>query len=60
QLPAPLRGDLGFSWSPVHELAFQATAAASRLAARVIPGGIRRAPVALATRAPGLASLNSD
>jgi uncharacterized protein (DUF2236 family) len=54
QLPAPLRGDLGFSWSPVHELAFQAAAAASRFTARVIPGGVRRAPVALATRAPVL------
>jgi uncharacterized protein (DUF2236 family) len=60
QLPAPLRSDLGFSWSPIHELAFQATAAASRLAARVIPGGIRRAPVALATRAPVRANRHSD
>ena len=57
QLPAHLRRDLGFSWNPARQLAFDVTATASRLAGRVIPGGIRRAPVAIATTAPVLAGL---
>ncbi len=60
QLPAHLRRDLGFDWNPVRELAFEATAAASRLAGRVIPGCIRRAPVVVATTAPVLSSFNSE
>jgi uncharacterized protein (DUF2236 family) len=59
QLPAALRRDLGFDWNPVRELAFEATAAASRLAGRVIPGRIRRAPVTVATTAPVLSSFRS-
>jgi uncharacterized protein (DUF2236 family) len=53
QLPARLRRDLGFGWNPVREMAFEATALASRLAGRLIPGRIRRAPVAVATRGTG-------
>jgi uncharacterized protein (DUF2236 family) len=60
QLPAPLRRDLGFGWNPARQLAFDITATASRLAGRVIPGGIRRAPVAIATTAPIMAGLAPD
>ena len=60
QLPAHLRRDLGFDWNPVRALAFEAVAATSRLAGRIIPGGIRRAPVVVATTAPMLSSLNPD
>ncbi len=57
QLPVPLRRDLGFSWNPARQLAFDVTATASRLAGRVIPGGVRRAPVAVATASPVLSGL---
>ncbi len=60
QLPAHLRRKLGFSWDPVRELAFELSGVASRLAARVIPGPIRRAPVVLATTSPMLSNLTSD
>jgi uncharacterized protein (DUF2236 family) len=60
QLPAHLRRDLGFSWNPLRQLAFDVTATASRLVGRVIPGGIRRVPVAIATSAPVLAGLAPD
>jgi uncharacterized protein (DUF2236 family) len=52
QLPAHLRRDLGFGWNPLYEVAFETSAAACRLAARLVPGAIRRAPVALATSIP--------
>jgi uncharacterized protein (DUF2236 family) len=60
QLPAPLRRDLGFDWNPVRELAFETAAAAARLAGRVIPGRIRRAPVTVATTAPMLSGFSTD
>jgi uncharacterized protein (DUF2236 family) len=60
QLPAHLRRDLGFGWNPVRALAFEAVAATSRLAGRVIPDRIRRAPAAVATAAPLLSSLTSN
>jgi uncharacterized protein (DUF2236 family) len=49
QLPDHLRHQLGFSWTPAHQLAFDAASRASRLAARFIPGWVRRAPMTVAT-----------
>jgi uncharacterized protein (DUF2236 family) len=60
QLPAQLRSELGFGWNPLYEVAFETSAAVCRLAARVVPGAVRRAPVALATTANALSSFKSD
>jgi uncharacterized protein (DUF2236 family) len=50
QLPPALRAQLGFSWSPAHQILFDAAALASRTGARVVPGRLRRLPMALALR----------
>jgi uncharacterized protein (DUF2236 family) len=60
QLPDRLRRDLGFSWNPARQLVFDLTATASRLAGRVVPGNLRRAPVTIATTGPVLSGLTPD
>ncbi|MGH9138991.1 MAG: oxygenase MpaB family protein [Acidimicrobiales bacterium] len=51
-LPADLRSELGFFWTPVHQALYDGAALASRVGARVTPGRLRRLPMALATAGP--------
>jgi len=57
QLPDRLRRQLGFSWTAPHQLAFEAASGASRLATRLVPGWIRRAPMTVATSSVFMSNL---